>query len=92
MSVFQLLESTFDGRFLVGRYLVTVVLQEVFGGKYHRIGLVQLVYFLALLLVSVLVCLGFSLHAIDFFLAQSRRCLDANSLFLARSLVLGAYV
>jgi len=92
VSVLQLLEGLLYGGLLVGRNLVAVVLEEVLGGEYHRVGLVQLVNALALLLVvlGVLLCLGF--HAVNLLFAQTTRSLYADGLFLARSLVLCAYV
>ena len=68
MSVLELLEGLLDGRFLVGRNLVGVVLQEVLGGEDHGVCLIHLVHLLTLLLISLLVGLGLSLHALNIIL------------------------
>ena len=71
MGVLQLAESLLDSRFLIGRDLFAVVLEEVLGSENHRVGLVELVDALTLLLVVLGVLLSLSLHALDLIIAQT---------------------
>lgn len=71
VSVLQLAESLLDSRFLIGRDLVAVVLEEVLGSEDHRVGLVELVNALTLLLIVLGVLLSLSLHALDLIIAQT---------------------
>ena len=71
VGVLQLAESLLDSRFLIGRDLVAVVLEEVLGSEDHRVSLVELVDALTLLLVVLGVLLSLSLHALDLIIAQT---------------------
>lgn len=71
VGILELLQSLVDGRLLVGGNLVTVVLEEVFGGEDHGVSLVELVHFLTLGLVGGGVLLGLCLHALYLVLAQA---------------------
>ena len=92
MSVFQLLQGSFNRSLLVSRKLVAEFLQLVFSLENHRVSLVQLVNLFTFLLVCFSVGFSFGLHTVDFFLAQTAGSFDADSLFLAGSLVLGRYL
>lgn len=71
VGVLQLAESLLDSRFLIGRDLVAVVLEEVLGSEDHRVSLVELVDALTLLLIVLGVLLSLSLHALDLIIAQT---------------------
>ncbi len=92
MSLFELAESTLDSRLLVSGNLITVLLQLLLGGEDVRIGCVDLLDTLLLLLVLSLVSLSLIAHTLDLLLGQTRRCLDTDLLLLARTLILSRYV
>ena len=89
MGIFQLLEGSLDRSFLVGREFVAEFLELVLGLENHRISLIHLVDFLALLLISFGISLGLSFHPFNLLLAQAAGSFDADGLLLAGSLILG---
>ena len=92
MSLFELAQSTLDRRLLVSGDLVAVLLQLLLGGEDVRVGSVDLLDALLLLLILSLVSLSLVAHTLDLLLGQTRRRLDADLLLLARTLILSRYV
>ena len=89
MRLLQLGQRTLDRGLLVGGELVAILFELLLRGKDVRVGGVDLVDTLLLLLVLGLVGLGLIAHTLDFLLGKARRSLDTDLLLLARALVLG---
>ena len=76
----------------VSRNLVAAVLQQTLGLEYHGVSLVELVHFLAFLLICLCIGFSFCLHALDLFLGEAAGGGDGDVLLLAGCLILGADV
>ena len=64
-------QCSLDGAALVGRNLVAVVLQVLFGLEAESVGVVHLIHALLGLLVGLFVGLGFVAHTLDFVVAKA---------------------
>ena len=70
-SILELRACALDRRFLLGRDLVSVLLEVLLGLEHHRIGVVHLIDALLLRLVRFLVGLGLIPHTLDFVIRKS---------------------
>ena len=92
MRLLQLTQRRFDGSLLIGRQLVSVLLELLLGREDVRIGSVDLFDTLLLLFILRLVGLCLVAHALDLLLGKTRRSLDTDLLLLARALIFSRYV